>query len=108
MSDAPTPLLTARDLRRDFAMGEETVHAVRGVSIDFDAGALNRSLVLENNVVFGSVNANRRHWRAAAEALRAADPGWLGALITRRVGVEAYAEAYRDGPDGIKTVIDFS
>ena len=39
MSDAPTPLLTARDLRRDFAMGEETVHAVRGVSIDFDAGA---------------------------------------------------------------------
>ncbi len=26
-----------------------------------DAGALNRELVLENNVVFGTVNANRRH-----------------------------------------------
>ena len=28
------------------------------------------SIVLENNVVFGSVNANLRHWQAAAEALR--------------------------------------
>ena len=40
-----------------------------GRTIDFDAGALNRALVLENNVVFGSVNANRRHWDLAAQAL---------------------------------------
>jgi putative ABC transport system ATP-binding protein len=39
MSDTPTPLLTARDLRRDFAMGGDTVHAVRGVSFDVDVGA---------------------------------------------------------------------
>jgi putative ABC transport system ATP-binding protein len=38
VSDTPTPLLTARELRRDFAMGADTVHAVRGVSFDLEAG----------------------------------------------------------------------
>ncbi|WP_199736122.1 glucose 1-dehydrogenase [Micromonospora sp. HM5-17] len=78
-----------------------------GRTIDFDAGALNRSLVLENNVVFGTVNANRRHWELAAEALAAADKGWLRRMITRRVPVSAYAEAYQRQPDDIKVVIDF-
>lgn len=77
-------------------------------TIDFDAGALNRALVLENNVVVGSVNANRRHWELAAEALARADQAWLSSLITRRVPVEAYAEAYTPGPDDIKVVLDFS
>jgi threonine dehydrogenase-like Zn-dependent dehydrogenase len=45
--------------------------------IGVDAGALSRSLVLENAVVFGSVNANLRHYAAAARALEAADPRWL-------------------------------
>ncbi|MEV0157336.1 glucose 1-dehydrogenase [Micromonospora sp. NPDC050686] len=79
-----------------------------GRSIDFDAGALNRELVLENNVVFGSVNANRRHWDLAAEALARADQDWLGSLITRRVPVEAYPEAYAHQPDDIKVVLDFT
>ena len=30
-------------------------------------------------------NANRRHYRAAAEALAQADPDWLERIITRRV-----------------------
>ena len=42
-----------------------------------DAAGLNRSLVLENDVVFGWVNANRRHYDAAAKALTEADRGWL-------------------------------
>jgi putative ABC transport system ATP-binding protein len=33
-----TPVLRARDLRRDYRMGEETVHAVRGVSLEVTAG----------------------------------------------------------------------
>ncbi|MEU6074464.1 glucose 1-dehydrogenase [Micromonospora sp. NPDC047074] len=78
-----------------------------GRTIDFDAGALNRALVLENNVVFGSVNANRRHWDLAAEALTRADGGWLDSLITRRVPVGAYAEAYAHEPDDIKVVLEF-
>ncbi|MGW1058980.1 glucose 1-dehydrogenase [Micromonospora rubida] len=79
-----------------------------GRRIEFDAGALNRELVLENHVVFGSVNANRRHWDLAAEALARADPAWLNSLITRRVPVEAYAEAYTSTPDDIKVVLDFT
>ena len=48
-------------------------------------GARTATMVLENDVVFGSVNANRRHYEAAAAALAAADRPWLGRLITRRV-----------------------
>ena len=36
-------------------------------------------------LVFGTVNANRRHYERAAEALATADRGWLRGLITRRV-----------------------
>lgn len=78
-----------------------------GRMIDFDAGALNRDLVLENNVVFGSVNANRRHWDLAATALASADPQWLRSLISRRVPVEAYTEAYAPVSGEIKVVLDF-
>ncbi|MDW5324681.1 glucose 1-dehydrogenase [Plantactinospora sp. KLBMP9567] len=78
-----------------------------GRTIDFDAGALNRALVLENNVVFGTVNANRRHWELAAEALAAADRDWLARMITRRVPVDRYAEAYDAQPDDIKVVLEF-
>ncbi|MBE1485248.1 glucose 1-dehydrogenase [Plantactinospora soyae] len=78
-----------------------------GRTIDFDAGALNRALVLENNVVFGTVNANRRHWESAAEALAAADPAWLSRMITRRVPVSAWSEAYSPQADDIKVVLDF-
>ena len=42
-------------------------------------------LVLQNNVIVGSVNANRRHFYRAAQALSAADRDWLGQLISRRV-----------------------
>ena len=45
-----------------------------------DIGQTNRDIVLENNVVFGSVNANRRHWSAAAEALARTDRHWLGVV----------------------------
>ncbi|MBM0229362.1 MULTISPECIES: glucose 1-dehydrogenase [Micromonospora] len=96
-----------------FKAGPTGIVCLTGVSsggrtIDFDAGALNRALVLENNVVLGSVNANRRHWELAAEALARADQAWLNSLISRRVPVEAYAEAYTTGPEDIKVVLDFT
>ncbi len=64
-------------------------------------------MVLQNNVIVGSVNANRRHFYRAAEALAAADPAWLGRLISRRVPPEDIAEALRRGPDDIKVVVEF-
>lgn len=55
----------------------------RGHILSFDFGDLNRNMVLENHAVFGSVNANRRHYAAAAGALAKADKTWLAGLITR-------------------------
>jgi len=48
-----------------------------GRKLEVDMAALNKSLVLENDVIFGSVNANRRHYEKAAEALAQADTAWL-------------------------------
>jgi threonine dehydrogenase-like Zn-dependent dehydrogenase len=68
---------------------------------------LAKEAVLQNNVIVGSVNANRRHFYRAAEALAAADRTWLGHLITRRVPAEKIADALQRGPDDIKVVVDF-
>jgi threonine dehydrogenase-like Zn-dependent dehydrogenase len=79
-----------------------------GHELSFDVGELNRSLVLENDVVFGSVNANRRHYRAAAAALAQADKTWLARLITRRVPLARWQEAFERRDDDIKVVLDFA
>jgi glucose 1-dehydrogenase len=71
-----------------------------------DPGALNRELVLENELVFGTVNANRRHYQAAAAALADTDPSWLERLITRRVPLSRWADALQRRPDDVKVVID--
>ncbi len=51
-----------------------------GRKVTLDLGALNRDIVLENDAVFGSVNANRRHYELAAQALADADRDWLAGL----------------------------
>lgn len=79
-----------------------------GRSIQIDLGLLNRSMVLENDAVFGSVNANRRHYELAARALAQAPLDWLSKLLTRRVPLQRWAEAIERRPDDIKTVIDFT
>jgi glucose 1-dehydrogenase len=77
-----------------------------GRDLTVDAGALNRNLVLENDVVFGSVNANLHHYGMAAEALTRADRAWLERLITRRVPLEAFERAIEKQPDDVKVVLD--
>jgi threonine dehydrogenase-like Zn-dependent dehydrogenase len=94
-------------------LGSDGVLCLTGVSalgpkIGVQAGAINRELVLENGVVFGSVNANRRHYEAAAEALRRADRRWLQGLITRRVGLDELGHAFERQPEDVKVVIDLS
>ena len=77
-------------------------------NLDVDATALNRNMVLHNQVLFGSVNAGRRHWEQAAAALAAADPAWLSGLITRRVPLSRWTEALTTEADDIKVVVDLT
>jgi len=79
-----------------------------GAEFAVDPGLLNRNMVLQNSVLFGSVNANRRHYERAAEALARADPHWLADLITRQVPIGQWADAYTRQPDDIKTVLNFA
>jgi threonine dehydrogenase-like Zn-dependent dehydrogenase len=72
------------------------------------AADLAAAAVLRNNIVVGSVNANRRHWYKAAEALARADRKWLAKLITRVETPENFKLALDRKPDDIKVVIQFS
>ena len=78
----------------------------RGRTIRVDAGELNRDIVLENDAVVGSVNANLRHYAQAADALARADVDWLGSVISRRVPLADFADAFAAQPDDIKVVLD--
>jgi len=65
-------------------------------------------IVLRNNVIVGSVNANKRHWYRAGAALARADRAWLSRLITRREKPQDFEKALARTPDDIKVVIQFS
>jgi threonine dehydrogenase-like Zn-dependent dehydrogenase len=77
----------------------------RGRSLTIDAGTVNRELVLENDAVVGSVNANQRHYESAAQVLAAADHDWLESMITRRLSLEQFAAALEPAEDDIKVVL---
>jgi threonine dehydrogenase-like Zn-dependent dehydrogenase len=79
-----------------------------GKTFDTDIGGLNRTLVLENDCIFGTVNANRRHYELAADALARADKSWLAGLISRRVPLERWSEALERRRGDIKVIIDFA
>ena len=66
------------------------------------------AMVLRNNVIFGSVNANRRHWYKAADVLARADRTWLARLISRREKPEHFERALTREPDDIKVVLQFA
>jgi threonine dehydrogenase-like Zn-dependent dehydrogenase len=76
-------------------------------NVGIDVAAFNQSMVLGNGVVFGSVNANRRHYEAAAAALARAERSWLDRLITRRVPLTKWQQAYEKRPGDVKTVMLF-
>ena len=96
------------------AVGTNGIVCLSGVSsgsrrLEISADSLNLEMVLENKVVFGTVNSNRRHFEAAVRDLADAErrwPGWLAQLITRRVAIERYAEALDRGEDDVKVVVE--
>ncbi|MEU8799419.1 glucose 1-dehydrogenase [Spirillospora sp. NPDC048819] len=76
-----------------------------GRQVTADAGGLNRDIVLENDAIIGSVNAGFGHYEDAARALAGADLDWLGRLISRRVPLEDFEDAFTPRPDDVKVVI---
>jgi threonine dehydrogenase-like Zn-dependent dehydrogenase len=78
-----------------------------GHSLPFDFGAFNRNSVLGNIVTFGSVNANKAHYEMGADSLSKADRQWLSRLITRRVPLSRWQEAFQRRPEDIKVLLQF-
>jgi glucose 1-dehydrogenase len=77
--------------------------------VEVDATLLGRDFVIENRVVFGSVNAHRTDWKAAVAALEAMQERWPEAmeqLVGLRVEPDRFSEAfdYR----GVKATLQFS
>jgi threonine dehydrogenase-like Zn-dependent dehydrogenase len=77
-------------------------------STDGSGATLATEAVLKNLVMFGSVNANRRHYHRAARVLSRADRSWLERLITRRVRPDEVDLALGRDPDDIKVVMQFT
>ena len=78
-------------------------HTTRVATADVAA-----EVVLRNNVVVGSVNANKRHWYKAGEALARADRSWLARLVTRRERPEDFVRALQRTAEDIKVVVQFA
>ncbi len=72
------------------------------------SGTLATDAVLKNLVLFGTVNANRRHYYLAAKVLAKADRSWLEQLVTRSVPPEDFAQALTRTPNDIKVVVEFA
>ncbi len=80
-------------------------------TVTVDADSLNLDMVLGNKLAFGTVNANRHHFEAAARMLGAAARRWPGVLervVTRRVPADQFEQAFARQPEDIKTVISFA
>jgi len=79
-----------------------------GTSAGAGAAGLATQAVLKNLVVFGTVNANRRHYYRAGKVLAAARRSWLEQLITRSVSPDQVDQGLARQPDDIKVVMEFS
>ena len=83
----------------------------RKTPIELDGSGLMRRLVLENQLVFGTVNAGADAYDAAVEDLARFDARWarpLRALITGRFAAEEAPRLLADPPPGIKSVVTFA
>jgi len=70
---------------------------------------INQQLVLGNQVVFGSVNANPRHFKMGVKDLATIQktwPGLLKQLITTRLPWREYKEWFGPHASGIKTTLE--
>ena len=79
--------------------------------LEVSADHLNLEMVLSNKVVFGTVNANRRHFELGVRHLleiEARWPGLLSRMITRRLPLTEFARAFERSPDHVKSIVEIS
>lgn len=70
---------------------------------------INQKLVLGNNVVYGSVNANPRHFRMGVDdfaTIQERYPGFLQSLITNRLPMKDFMSWFTTRGVGIKTTLE--
>lgn len=75
------------------------------------ANTINQDLVLRNNVVFGSVNANPRHFHKGVEDFLTVEKNWPGTLrklITTQLPWQDYSKWFGQKHAGIKTTLEVS
>ena len=83
----------------------------RKAPIDLDADYLMKRMVLNNQVLFGTVNADRGAFESAIQHLAEFDRRWpkqVRALITGRFSVDAHPTLLQGKAAGIKNVIAFA
>lgn len=77
----------------------------KGRILSVEAGSVNREIVLEDDATIGSVNANLCHYRDATACLAQADVQWLESLVSRRVPLTDFVDAFPAQEDDVKVVI---
>lgn len=80
-------------------------------SLAVDADAINQETVLENHVVFGSVNAAREHYAAAVADLGDWRVRWgdlTQRLITARHPLQDFRAAFDKSPDDVKSIVEIT
>lgn len=79
-----------------------------GSKMETDLGDLYRRLVLANQIVIATITANRRHFEEAIKMLDKADHDWLSGLITRRLEMDQWREAFESPKEHVKTIIQLA
>jgi threonine dehydrogenase-like Zn-dependent dehydrogenase len=70
---------------------------------------INQKLVLGNQVVFGSVNANPRHFKQGVKDFVTIDrkwPGVMNRLLTNKIPWQDHKKWFTDRGDGIKSTLE--
>ena len=93
MADTPTALIHARDLAKSYVMGDQTVHALRGVSMDIHeadfvaimgASGSGKSTLMN---ILGCLDLpTQGRYELAGEAVQGMQPDQLASIRNRRIG----------------------